>query len=255
MTTAGTSSSESRRSSAVTAPPIGRRLVVVVVTGAVGWVVAGVPGGVLGVLAGVVVVPVRSRWHRRHDHRCPDGEIAVVLEVAAREVRAGSPVPESLARAAGATGGVAEQTVLGALAVAMPSAYPAVKRGPTEPATGNGAGGNRTEAILAAVLALVLGTAGGGARGLEAGAALLRDRERARAEVEAGAAHARASAALLVAVPWLFALAATALSPGAAGGVAAHPTAVASVVAGVVSQALGSLWIARVVRSLAGVAQ
>ena len=94
---------------------------------------------------------------------------------------------------------------------------------------------------------MVSGTFGGGARALEAGASLLRERCAARAAVTSAAGHARASARLLVAAPLVFAGASLMLIPGSTGWVASNPLGTTSVLVGLAFEACGAWWTSRLV--------
>ncbi|HET8931184.1 MAG TPA: hypothetical protein VFN21_11045, partial [Acidimicrobiales bacterium] len=199
-----------------------RRVIGVCLIGGGAWLVAG-PIGSIAAVALALASPIVARRRRRTRHRRRiDAEIATVFEVAARSVRAGAAVPEALYHATGSVGDEGAHVVRALLASPLRQGGPgreARRSGSPGDLIGASVTGTRTGAVVAAVLAMVLGTAGGGARGLEAGAVLLREHERARVEIEAGAAHARASAVLLIAVPVLFGGAALVLFPSSSGGV------------------------------------
>jgi Flp pilus assembly protein TadB len=236
-------------------PPGTRRLLGLCVTGALAWLVAG-PVASVGALVLATVSPgFVHRRRRARDRRWIDAEVATVFEVAARSVRAGAAVPDALQRAARSVGGSGGRAVAASLGASMRSAGTDGAVGRSMWAGGHQGGsvtGPRTGPIVAAVLAMVHGAAGGGARGLEAGAVLLREHERSRVEIDAGATHARASATLLVVVPPIFGGVALMWFPGAAGSVLSHPAALASVVVGACMEATGAWWTTRLVRSVHG---
>ncbi len=221
------------------------------------WLVAG-PGASLGAVAVAVGVPkVLARRRRRAATRDIDAEIATVFELAARRVRAGSAVPDALAWAAGSTAGPGGRLVTAMVQAPVGSDGRRVFVGGEagRPARrGRAVPREATSKVLAAVIGMVLGSAGGGARGLEAGAALLREHDRARGEIDAGAGHARASASLLIAVPLLFGVVSVVLVPSSAGGALGEPSMLAPIVAGIGMEALGAAWIGRLVRAALGAA-
>lgn len=229
----------------------------VLVIGTLSWVVAG-PVGALGAVAVAVGVPQllvrrRSRAAQRHI----DAEVATVLELAARRVRAGSAVPDALAYAARSTSGPGGRLVMAMVQAPVGThAGRLLVGGDVAPSArpGRAAPREATAKVLAAVIGMVQGSAGGGARGLEAGAALLREHDRARGEIAAGAGHARASASLLIAVPVVFGVVSLVLVPSTAGGALGEPSVIVPVVAGVGMETLGALWIGRLVRAALGVA-
>lgn len=232
-----------------------RRVTGLFTIGGVAWLVAGRAVAVVAVAVAVVSPVVARRRRRSRDRRQIDTDIAIVFEVAARSVRAGAAVPEALQQAARTADGAGGRVVTALLAAPPRSAEPGREAGRSRPVggfVGAPVTESRTGAIVAAVMAMVYGAAGGGARGLEAGAVLLREHERARVEIEAGAAHARASAALLIAVPVIFGGAALVLFPSSPGGMLSHPAALVSVVAGVAMEAAGAGWTARLVRAVHG---
>lgn len=208
-------------------------VVVAVVAGA--WV-GPVVGAVAAMVAAVAMVGVARHRNRRSSMR-RDSDVAMIFELAARSVRAGVAVPEAVEHAALAAGGPAARLVRDAMA------------------DHGGSGrvpGDATVQVVTAVVHMVRGAAGGGARGLEAGATLLRSRDRTAAEVASAASHARASAGLLVVVPLVFAGLCMVVVPGSVDGVASDPRVLIAVVAGFACQAVGAWWTGRLIRAVHG---
>lgn len=239
-------------SSAAAGDAPARRVALVATIALVVSVIGGVTLGV--VVAGVLmVVPVvMGRRHRLATAGSVESDIAGIFELAARSVRVGVPVVAAVRDAARRTSGEGAQVVLDLSARSMAGAGgwvpPDVEiRCRTVPVDGD------TIGVAAAVLAMVGGSTGGGARALEAGALLLRERHRTRAEVTAGASHARASAGLLVSVPLLFGVASLGLDPASGARLLADPVATAAVVVGVCLQAIGAVWTTRLVRGTGGI--
>ena len=109
-------------------------------------------------------------------------------------------------------------------------------------------GASRDVALAGTALALG-GRAGGEvARALDRVAASLRERRELRAEVRALATQARASAGVLIVAPLLFALLVSAIEPGVAGFLLTTPAGLACLAAGLGLDALGALWMARIVQ-------
>jgi len=234
-----------------------RRLLGACVIGAIACLAAGPPAAPIAIGAAVGVPVAMARRRRRNARRGIDGDIATVLEMAARQVRAGTAVGEALALAARSTPGAGSHLVLGMMQAPAGAARARELVAGTVGHAVHGdsvVAGAATMKIVAAVVGMVQGAEGGGARGLEAGASLLREHERARGEIDAGASHARASASLLVAVPLVFALAAVVVLPSSAGGALGDPKLFVPVVTGIAMEALGALWSARLVRAALGVA-
>lgn len=229
-----------------------RRAALVSTIGLVVSVVGGVALGVVvvGTLIAGPVVAVRRR--RVATGRSIESGIADVFELAARSVRVGVPVAVAVCDAATRTSGEGAAIVMDLWARSAAGAHRSV---PSDVGIRRRAVHVEEDstAVASAVLALAGGSTGGGARALEAGALLLRERHRARAEVTAGASHARASAGLLVSVPVLFGVASLGLDPSSGERLLADPIASAAVVVGICLQVVGALWITRLVRATRGV--
>lgn len=237
----------------------GARVAAVLVAGGVAWVILGPLAASVAVAVAVAAPRLVARRRRQASARRIDGDVATVLELAARQVRAGASVHDALLRSAEATAGPGGRLVL-AMTRMSPGPDPIAARMLLPDQAGQGASRRRSSAsdptvtVVAAVIGMVGGVAGGGARGLEAGAGLLREHERARGEVLAAATHARTSAALLVAVPLVFGAASLVVLPASMHRVATDPTVIAPVLAGAAMEVGGAAWTARLVRSALGTA-
>lgn len=214
----------------------------VVLAVAVGALAAG-PVGAVVLGAGVVVAPriVAGRRRARAARRLGD-EVATLFELAARAVRTGVAVPEAVASVAVTRPGPAATLVT---ELFTPGSA-AVTSGR------DGAGPGSTVGVVTAIVGIVGGTTGGAARGLEAGAMILRERQRARGEVQAGIAQARTSAWLLGGAPVVLAAIAAVLTPGGPAALLAHPGALVAVGVGIVAEGVGLTWTRRLVRAVEG---
>lgn len=102
--------------------------------------------------------------------------------------------------------------------------------------------------LAAAALGLGAATGGSVARAVDGVAQTLRDRRQAAGEVRALATQARASAGLLAVAPLGFAALVAAADPASARLLLGTPVGLACLVAGLALQALGAMWMARIVR-------
>jgi tight adherence protein B len=107
--------------------------------------------------------------------------------------------------------------------------------------------------VALAGTALELGGRAGGevARALDRVAATLRERRELQAEVRALATQARASAGILIACPLVFTAFVSTIEPGVAGFLLTTPAGLACLLLGTVLDALGALWMARIVEDAA----
>lgn len=208
----------------------------------VGFGVAGPLGAVIGAAVVLTRPLVAERRRRRRAARHVGADVATIFELTARAVRSGVALPEALGATVAAHPGPAAILVTRAF---TPGG------GAVAGVSGSGAGDDPA-VVVDAVAGLVGGAAGGSARGLEAGALILRERERARGEIDAGIAQARTSARLLIAAPVVLAAAATLLVPGGVAALAAHPVAVVAVVAGIGAEVVGAWWTRRLIATVEG---
>ncbi len=211
-----------------------------------GWWFAGPPGA-------LVAVGVRRSWSgvvdaaaSRVERRARAGRLATTMEVAARAVRTGASVDVALDEAAALTGGragelVAELVWLGRAETLAAAAHRWAQRH-DDPSV----------ALIAAVVTLTAGPLGGSAGAFEAAASILRERDAAAREAAAWAAQSTASASLLVAAPIVLAALGGLVDPSSVARILAEPLALASVLLGLVLDAAGAWWMARMVRGVAG---
>lgn len=210
-----------------------------------GAVVAG-PGGALTFLV-VAVASVAGglraaagRGARRADAALPD-----LLEQAARSVRAGFDLPSSLERAAAAGGPHGHQlhavvARLGGGAPLPAALAPWAQAHPRPP-------------VRLAVAALEVAVEAGGARAraLDGVAMTIRNQVALDAEVRALASQAQASAAVLVALPLVFAVVGSAVDPRLAHTLLARPIGLACVAGALVLDLAGAWWMHRIVTGAA----
>jgi len=102
---------------------------------------------------------------------------------------------------------------------------------------------------VAGALAVAATTGGGAADALEGLARSLRDQQGARAEAAALSAQARMSAVVVGAAPFAYLAFSAAVDPGAARVLVATPVGRVCLVLGIGLDALGALWMRRIVRS------
>ncbi len=104
--------------------------------------------------------------------------------------------------------------------------------------------------VVLVASALGLGAESGGqvARAIDAVAATLRERRELRGEVRALATQARSSAWVLAAAPLLFAALVASIEPGALRFLLTTPVGVGCLLAGLLLDAAGTMWMARIVR-------
>ena len=194
--------------------------------------------GVAAAAGPVALVLARGRGRRRFVAALP----AFVDLVAAR-LRSGHTVPTALADAAASRDPVAVDAgrVLRRVAHGEPLTdaleWWAADRG--------------DDAVRAVAGALaVAGTTGGGAAdALEGLARSLRDQQGARAEAASLSAQARMSALVVGLAPFAYLLFSSAVDPGAARVLVATPVGRVCLVLGIGLDALGALWMRRIVRS------
>jgi Flp pilus assembly protein TadB len=172
--------------------------------------------------------------------------LADLLELAARDVRTGVAPDRALVDAAAVVGPPAGALVAERVRwVGAGDARDASRRWALrhhDPAV----------SIVAATVGLVSGRGGGAARGFEAAANVLRERDRRARDAEAWAAQARASATLLVGAPVVLAIGSFAIDPRRAGRVLAEPIALACVAAGAGCELIGAWWMGRLLADASG---
>ncbi len=220
-----------------------RRWGAVAVVGLVGWFVAGLPGA-LALVAALFLGPViAERRRRRRERRRLAVDLAGALETSARTVRSGASLLDALDQGAHLTPGPAADRIAELVWW--------LRHDHHDDAVAQWASGSDdpSVAVVAAVVGMVSGSAGGVARGLEAGATVLRAREHARAEIDAGSTQARASALMLVVAPIVFAVGALCIMPGSLTGVRSQPVLLAAVAVGVAFEACGAVWTRRLLRA------
>lgn len=165
-----------------------------------------------------------------------------VLEATARGMRAGASLPLALAAAApGAPRGLAsdlEGLVDGAADAGLVVALD--RWAAARPLPG--------VRLAAAALALAAEVGGGGARALDGVALTLRQRQAVAGEVMALATQARLSAVVLTLAPIAFAALAAAGDPRTAGLLLGGPVGQVCLAAGLVLDAVGAAWMARITR-------
>ena len=216
------------------------------VASAVGLVVAGVPGAVMGITA-ISVGPRLWRAHQvRRTRRELPVRLAAVMELGARAVRAGDAPTAALRSAADHVGDEVAMLIDALVVDAAGSSLASALRRWTE------ANEHPAVSVVAAAIGLVADGEGSAARAFEAAAVTLRDRDTAAKEIAAWAAQSRASATLLVAAPGVLALGALVIDPSSTYRMLANPLAVISIATGVALETAGAYWMARLVHRQGG---
>jgi tight adherence protein B len=200
--------------------------------------IAAVVLGALLVAPRLALGPLRRRRAARRDL-----QLAPFLERVASSIRSGRSVRTALVEVAGAT-----EPPLGADLAGLSSA---LDHGSTlDDAVARWAerADSSTEVRLVAA-ALQLGAQAGGevARAVDGVAATLRERREVRGEVVALATQARTSAALLVVAPVGFAALVSSIEPGSLRFLLGTPAGLACLTAGLALDAVGALWMQRIV--------
>jgi tight adherence protein B len=224
---------------------------------------------VLGVLALAVVVRVARRATARqatqsHD-RIPTGRTAftrpggrwrarrhgvdslpVVLEDIARAVRSGSSLHQASSDAAAARSDRVRTELADAVARAsrgspLATAFASWSRGHPSPDV----------RLAGAALSLAASAGGAQARAVDGAAATLRERRAVAGEVRAQSAQARLSAVVIGLLPLAFFVWAVVTDGRTAAFLVADPVGWACLVAGIVLDVLGALWMRRILRSAA----
>lgn len=219
-------------------------LVVAVCGYAIGWW----PGAVAAVVLWGLAPRSAARRRRTRARRRVGAALADLLELAARGVRTGVAPDRALVAAAEAIGPPAGDLVAELVRwVGAGDAPDASRRWALRQA-------DPAVSIVAATVGLVSGRGGGAARGFEAAANVLRERDRRARDAEAWAAQSRASATLLVGAPVVLAVGAFAVDPSRAGRVLSEPVALACVAAGASCELIGAWWMSRLFADVSGAA-
>ena len=177
---------------------------------------------------------------RRSDQR--DAQLPEAVERLAGAARAAQSLGSSLLTVATSTPPPLGPE-LGSVADAIAHGTP-VERAVTEwTAT---TGGSRDVELVATALALSAYAGGEVGRALDRAAATLRERRELRGEARALATQARASAGVLTVAPIVFAFLVSAVEPGVVEFLVASPPGLACLATGLVLDALGAWWMARI---------
>jgi Flp pilus assembly protein TadB len=183
-------------------------------------------------------VVLRQRTSARQDAQLPD-----LLERIASSLRGGLSLGPALAAAAQGTPAPLDRSLRPLVDALRHGAdlRPALQRWATD---------RRASADMRLVaMALDLSATAGGAtaRAVDRVAATLRERRELQAEARALATQARASAGVLAVAPVLFTSLVATIEPGAAAVLVTTPLGVACLVLGLGLEALGALWMHRIV--------
>lgn len=213
---------------------------------AMGYLAGRWPGAVVSVTAWWLAPRLLGRRRRVREQRRLGAGLATVLELAARGVRTGMAPEAALAQSAGLTGGMAGELV-GELVRRLAAGDPigAARRWAR-------AHDDPSVSVVAATVALVVGPEGGAARGFEAAATVLRERDRRIRDAESWAAQSRSSATLLVVAPLVLAAGSFVGSPGLASRVLAEPSALACMAVGAGFELMGTWWMGRLLVDVSG---
>ena len=203
-----------------------------------------------GSVVGRTITGASSRLARRAGapgRRTDEAEVAAILEAVARSLRNGSSLVQALAAAVDAVpGGDASDALRSALVLHARGA-------PVRAVVDAWATGSTGRARSVAGAALALGSELGGARAdaLDGAAAALRDRAELHHEMRALTSQARSSATALVLAPLGFAVYAWTADRRVAGLMFTTPFGWACLVGGLLLDALGGWWMARLASGVA----
>jgi tight adherence protein B len=186
------------------------------------------------------------RHHRWQDRRQFADGLPSLLDDIARAVRSGSSLPHACAGAA-AAGSDAVRVELGAVVARAGRGLPLAT------ALGHWSCHHSSPDVRLAGAALSLAASAGGpqARAVDGVAATVRERRAMAAEVRAQSAQARLSAMVIGLLPVAFLLWALATDGRTAAFLVADPLGWACLVAGILLEALGALWMRRILRAVA----
>jgi tight adherence protein B len=208
------------------------------------WAVGGPALAVLA--AGALVIgPVAAQGPRRR-RACEraGAEVPAVLEAAARALRAGCSLHGALEEAAASAGPVVG-AVFNEVVAAVARGQPLVDALDRRRADGSGVPGLR---LACTALAVAAATGGPQAAALDGVAITLRQRLAARAEAKALASQARTSAMVIALAPVGFAVLASAADRHNAAFLLRTPLGLSVLVAGLVLDGLGAVWMRRLTR-------
>jgi tight adherence protein B len=229
----------------------GRSWAAVAALGAVaGGVFGGGSGAVLGLVVGTVIPPalVLARGDRTHVRISRD--LPVALDAVAAAMRSGTGPLVALANGARAVGaspvgadllGVVHDARSGVTLTAALQAWA-------------GRRGGREVRLAAAALSMAVEVGGSQARTVDEVASVLREQRALEEEVRVQAAQARASATLVGLAPLAFAAVVVAIDPERAAAMWATPVGLGAVSGGLVLEAVGLLWMRRIVAAAGVVA-
>lgn len=195
----------------------------------------------------MTAIPVLDPWRARTALARRDAQLPEAIERMASSIRGGRSVTAALREVAAA--------VAPPLGPELRHAVLALDHGADLPLALDAwwrAAAPSPDANLAAAALRLGGQAGGEvARALDRVAATLRERRELRSEVRALATQARASAAVLTMAPPAFAAIVSTVEPDVVGFLVTTPVGIACLAVGLGLDALGALWMARIVREAA----
>ena len=216
---------------------------------AAGLSFGGLPGALLGLLAGVAapIVALLLRKGER-DRRVTEG-LPDFLESVSRSLRSGSSLPQAVV-----------ETIEGPPALAWPlqeelgKVRTGIEAGaPFQQVLADWRGERQLQSVTLAVAAMSLGAGVGGerARSIDGVAHTLRERLALRQELAVSAAQARISALVVAALPLMFLLLADAV--GGQGGrfLLGTSAGLACLIGGIALNCVGAWWMRRIVRQVA----
>ncbi len=204
---------------------------------------------VVGAVTAIVllVLPqVMSQRIRRRANRRFESDLVMIIENAARSVRSGMLLSDALDDAARRTPGPGAACICDLVrnlrhehhvdaTVSWLQEYP----GPSMQ-------------VVAAAVAMTGGLAGGSARGLQAAAAVLRERERTRLAIEAGMSQATTSVRMLLVLPMVVAFGGLLFGPAMFGRAVTQPAVLGVVAVGVLFEVVGAWWSQHLIASIRG---
>lgn len=202
--------------------------------------------GAVNAIVLLVLPRVMGQRTRRRANRRLESDLVMIVENAARSARSGMSLSDALDEAARRTPGPG--------AACMNDLARSLRHEHHVDATTSwlheypGA----SMQVVAATVAMTGGLAGGSARGLQAAAAVLRERERTRLAIEAGVSQAKTSARMLIALPVIVALGGLLFGPAMFGQAVTQPAVIGVVAIGMVFEVIGAWWSQRLVASVKG---
>lgn len=205
----------------------------------------GLAGGAVALGIGGAGVAVATHVTRDRGARLADEQLPALLEHAGRGLRSGLDLRAALVEAAGRAG---------AHGPALVAVVDRVDGGATwDDALGGWADDAPRPAVrlVAAAFALAAASGGRAAQALDGVASTLRARRAVAQEAQSLATQARASAAVLVALPLVVSVGGAAADPRLAHALLGTSWGLACVVAAVILDAAGALWMQRIVAASA----